>query len=359
MDIEIFRSSRSVKDRHCDSCDKGLPIGQHRFICRCSTDEYELCLECGGRDPLSNEKHQDPSIQDQDVVDKDSSTYVINGGKYYQDITVSKATFGNEVSLHELVESQKQDTNLAVLHSILSRRKNSRDEELTDREQHALNSIRRPYQQLFRRNKIYINDQNVLLYKYKSNNKDYHRILLPKNLRNIILRHYHNDFIHNGRDKINEIVKQYFYWPGLVDDIQHYIKQCETCNFSSKNKLKKKVGKLKLFPSRRFNEIVCIDLVGPLPVTSSGNRYLLTIQDRFSRYLKICPISDTSSLTVAKTLINEWIFQLGLFDTLLSDQGVQFKSDLFKTISGILGYKHIFSSTYHPQTNGLLERSHR
>ena len=144
-----------------------------------------------------------------------------------------------------------------------------------------------------------------------------------------------------------------------MDDIKHYIKNCETCNFSSKNRIKKHIGKLKLFPSRRFNEIVAIDIVGPLPITSSGNRYLLTIQDRFSRYLKICPIADISALTIAKTLINEWIHQLGLFDTLLSDQGVQFKSNLFKIISGILGFKRIFSSTYHPQTNGLIERSHR
>ena len=375
MNVEIFRSSRKIKDRFCDKCQNSLKIGENRFICKClDNEEYELCLKCGGRDPLSEDKKEDPVVKDRDIVDIDESSYIINGGKYFQDIKISKDTFGNEVSLNELIEAQTQDPNVAVLYSLVRGRENRRrrDNEainrrnrshdptkLTRSESSALQSIHRSYKSLFKQNKLYINDQNVLLYKHKLNNKTYHRVLLPKVLKNIILRHYYSDFIHHGRDKTYNFIKSLFYWPGITQDIDHYIKQCETCNFSSKTRLKKKVGKLKLFPSRKFNEIVAIDLVGPLPVTSSGNRYLLTIQDRFSRYLKICPIQDISTLTVAKTLINEWIYQLGLFDTLLSDQGVQFKSNLFKTISGILGFKRIFSSTYHPQTNGLLERSHR
>ena len=66
--------------------------------------------------------------------------------------------------------------------------------------------------------------------------------------------------------------------------------------------------------------MVAIDLVGPMPITDSGNEYLLTMIDRFTRYCRMIPIPNITSFTIAKEIMNKWIYRLGIFKNLLSDR---------------------------------------
>ena len=63
-----------------------------------------------------------------------------------------------------------------------------------------------------------------------------------------------------------------------------------------------------LFSADHFNQQVAVDIVGPMPVTITGNRYMITIMDRFSRYLKIIPVPDMKTITVVRTILNHWIY---------------------------------------------------
>ena len=113
------------------------------------------------------------------------------------------------------------------------------------------------------------------------------------------------------------------------------------------------------WPAYDFNEVVHIDLVGPLPVTTGGHRYLLTMMDRFSKFVVAEPIVDQSAATVALTLLNRWIHLFGVPKCFLSDRGSQFSGEIFDFLAKSLGAKHCLTTAYHPQTNGLLERWHR
>lgn len=63
--------------------------------------------------------------------------------------------------------------------------------------------------------------------------------------------------------------------------------------------------------------------------------------------------------TVAMALYSGWIARFGTPETLTSDQGRQFESDLFRELTRLLGVHHIHTTAYHPQANGLVERFHR
>ena len=110
-------------------------------------------------------------------------------------------------------------------------------------------------------------------------------------------------------------------------------------------------------PDRRFSALH-LDIVGPLP-ESEGCSYLLTIIDRFSRWLEAVPLADMTAQTCARALLRHWVARYGVPDTIVTDQGRQFTSELWADLSTTLGISRARTTSYHPQANGMIERQHR
>ena len=116
---------------------------------------------------------------------------------------------------------------------------------------------------------------------------------------------------------------------------------------------------MRLFPAKAPLEFVSIDLLGELIRTKRGNWYLLVIVDRFSKLVRTVPMKRITAIEVAKAFVNRWVFVYGQPLTMLSDNGPQFAARLFIDICRILGVKNVFTTTYHPQCNGQVERFNR
>ena len=107
-------------------------------------------------------------------------------------------------------------------------------------------------------------------------------------------------------------------------------------------------------------EMICMDLVGPIsPVTTTGNRYILTVIDMLMGYTIVVPIPDKRSETVCGAYRDSVYCTFGGSSRILTDNGTEFKSQEMKAICEELNIKHVFSPVYTPQANGRLEGWHR
>lgn len=162
---------------------------------------------------------------------------------------------------------------------------------------------------------------------------------------------------HPGARTSTRMVADRFVWPSMSSDVKQMMRECIPCQQSKITRHNKApIHGIKV-PANRFKHIN-IDLVGPLPI-SDGYRYLLTCIDRFSRWPTAVPLADMEAKTVAKALLNSWIAQYGVPHEITTDQGRQFESQLFKELTRLCGTKHVRTTAYHPQANGLIERFHR
>ena len=106
-------------------------------------------------------------------------------------------------------------------------------------------------------------------------------------------------------------------------------------------------------------QLVAVDIMGPLPETSNGNKYILVAEDYFTRWLEAWPIPNQETKTVAEKLLNEMFFRFSLPDQILSDQGRQFESALITELCNVLQIQKSRTTPYNPQADGLVERSNR
>ena len=144
----------------------------------------------------------------------------------------------------------------------------------------------------------------------------------------------------------------------MRQDIIDITNQCQHCAIARQQQKEMELGKFIPIEASYTFEMVCMDIVGPLPVTSTENRYLLTIMDRFTRFVMAIPLKEISAVQVAKSFVNKWIYLFGAPDQLLTDNGVQFTSEVITAVEQIMGIQSLFTTVYHPECNGLIERFH-
>ena len=176
-----------------------------------------------------------------------------------------------------------------------------------------------------------------------------------------ILKEYHSSITagHSGISKTCTRIKQKYYWPTLRRDVEKFVKHCDSCQ---RNKLvrKKNLQPMEITTTSKtsFNKIF-LDIVGPLHDTESNNKYIITLQDDLSKYSQAYPVLNHTAETVAQVFVEQFICRFGSPNIIVTDQGTEFMSDLFKNVAKLFKIRKFNATAYHPQTNGALERSHQ
>lgn len=163
---------------------------------------------------------------------------------------------------------------------------------------------------------------------------------------------------HQGVSRTIKRIKRRFFWDGISKDVAEFVKRCKSCQINKASKNPKIPMKISSISSKPF-ERVYLDVVGPLPSSYSGKRYLLTFQDDLTKFSEAIPIENVESATLAEAFVTSIVCRHGIPQSILTDQGSNLIGGMFKEVSRILKIKKLQTTPYHPQTNGALERSHR
>ena len=150
---------------------------------------------------------------------------------------------------------------------------------------------------------------------------------------------------------------QLFSWKGMFQHVRDHIAACPTCA-CRKTPVDHKTGVLQPWSGscEEPNDTIHVDIVGPLSATPQGNRWVLTVIDRYSKYPAAFPLKSTTAEVVCKVLFDGWITLFGIPRRIVTDQGPQFTGALLRGLAQRLGVDHVTTSVYHPQANGVVER---
>lgn len=187
------------------------------------------------------------------------------------------------------------------------------------------------------------------------------RIIVPNlpEVRIKIIRNRHESPLvrHPGIAKTVELLQRKYVWSGMGKDVEEFVKTCLVC-VQTKSSRKRPKGLLNPIqvadgPSKE----ITLDIVSGLPEDPNGNTCLLVMVCRSTKLVKIRPLKSTATATqVAKEVFEGWVRCFGLPQSIISDRGPQFTSDLWKELWASLKVTRKLSTAYHPQTDGQSER---
>jgi Integrase zinc binding domain/Integrase core domain len=176
----------------------------------------------------------------------------------------------------------------------------------------------------------------------------------------LILKEYHDSKFggHTGWHRTYDRIRKKFKWKGMQKDIIKYVKRCLKCQQNKAARNTKMPMELVKVASEPFEKIY-LDIVGPLEESNQGNKYILTIMDDLTRFMDCYALQTIETEQVARILVEEIICRYRIPKIIVTDQGTNFTSDLFKRICKMLNIEKLQTTAYHPQSNGALERAHR
>jgi hypothetical protein len=186
------------------------------------------------------------------------------------------------------------------------------------------------------------------------------QLVVPRSKIPAILEELHSSPAggHFGVMKTLNRVRERFFWGKARDDVERWCRACDACA-ARKGPKKRSRGKLQRYNVGAPFERVAIDILGPLPCSIDGNKYMLVAMDYFTKWPEVYPIADQEAATVAEAMVKNWVSRFGVPLQLHSDQGTNFTSTLFIEMCRLLGIEKTRTTPLHPQSDGMVERFNR
>jgi hypothetical protein len=195
-------------------------------------------------------------------------------------------------------------------------------------------------------------EEGVLM-RLNPRNADAKELVLPVGLRPLVLQELHDGLLggHVKDQRMEERLTGRYWWPNCEKEANEWARTCEVCQLHQK-----KYGLYRsLRPSEPFS-ITAIDLIGPLPATTGGNKYILTWIDYTTRWAEAVVIPDKSAATVARAYLEHIICRWGAPLRIVSDRGPEFVNKVFTELHKLMDTQQWPTTPHHPQADGMTER---
>lgn len=186
------------------------------------------------------------------------------------------------------------------------------------------------------------------------------RLCIPQPLIKEVLAIAHGNG-HPGFERCYDTVAKSWYIHGLTKHLRKYIRHCPDC-LVLQTRRHRPYGSLQPIesPSLPFDTLT-LDFILAMPLSEEGYDCSMTVSDKFSKRCTYIPGKSTwsagewAAALLDRLAVGDW----GVPKALLSDRDPKFLSDLWKAIFEKLQVKLLYSTAYHPQTDGMSERTNQ
>jgi len=199
--------------------------------------------------------------------------------------------------------------------------------------------------------------EDIVYHRTWQKGKPLFQIYVPKRIRLNILQAHHDDLLsgHVGVAKTFGKLRLKYYWKGYHRDVYKYVRSCALCQRTDKKRDKVTIPTMPLFIVEPF-ERMGIDVLGPLPTTSRGKKYLVVLVDHGTKWPEAFATENVTSTTIADLIYSQVICRYGPPKELLSDRGTNFLSKITRKLLEVFEVKKLSTTSYHPACNGQVER---
>ena len=205
------------------------------------------------------------------------------------------------------------------------------------------------------KNKLnYFKEDGLLKCEKKGDNKKL--VIVPKSLENKIIEYFHFPH-HLSVNKVKDEILQDYYFPNILSKVRAYNKQCPNCVKQNPDRSYKLTNTKTSTPNHPMQLVQC-DLMGPLPMTIKGNRYIFALVCQLTRYTILRPIPNKEGKTIV-SVFDEIIQMYGPMLSVQFDNGTEFKNQEVHTFLEKLKISFKHSTPYRPTSNGMVERTNQ
>ncbi|KAL5251698.1 hypothetical protein ACHWQZ_G014743 [Mnemiopsis leidyi] len=212
--------------------------------------------------------------------------------------------------------------------------------------------------------RLFINEENVLCYKYfcKPSQKFKLLILVPRKKVMEVMNAHHTleSAGHMGFVSTLANIRKTYYWPKMSTEVKLFCANCQICFLHNQKYQRKPKAPLKQFPVFRPGVSIALDLIGPFTKQKTKFKWILTIVDRYSKYCEAAAMKTAESVEIARCLREKWLFRYGMPSSILSDNAKNLHhAKIMQELYDLLGCQKNRTTSYHPRTNGQVERKQK
>ena len=175
-----------------------------------------------------------------------------------------------------------------------------------------------------RRHSMRISEKGLLEIRVSPQSKARWCVICPPALRTTTIWQAHS-MAHSGMSRTLSRIQLAWYWPGMTAEVRRVVQSCEVCQAAKSGGTQSASGRKRLYAGRPWQR-VAVDLVGPMPETIRGNKWILVLTDHFTRWQDAIALPDATAPVVATALDERVFCYLGLPEQIHTDQGAQFES---------------------------------
>lgn len=180
---------------------------------------------------------------------------------------------------------------------------------------------------------------------------------LEQPFRRDFLKKIHEEYGHLGHPGLRGVLRNRAWWPGIRQDTEETVHLCPNCQVSkarNENFEREAAHYLASAGTKPF-ERWGIDLIGLLPTTPSGNRWIITAIDYATGWPLAKALPEATEEAIAEFLHDDIFTVYGAPAEFLTDNGANLLATSVEYFIKLINAKHKTTTPYHPRTNGKVE----